>query len=1179
MPGIRRSDRLRRNHRPRAQSGQLNRHGQISLFGNSLIFLSFACLGLIAWGAVGGRLTGSIRDTSGLAIGQAQVTAVNTATGVTQTTLTDDKGLYSFQDLPVGTYDLDAHKDGFKDYKKSAITVQVSSSVDEDVTLEIGAVTELVSVSAAAVQVDTTSTQMGEVITGTKMTTVPLNGRSFIDLLALQPGVAPISSGLYSNGLNGTGTQSVNGGRESANGFVLNGGDIEDGMNNAAAVVPNLDSIAEFRILTNNSDAEYGNYSGSQVNVVTKSGTNRVHGDVFEFLRNGALDARNFYSPTRGKYNQNQFGGTVGGPVIHDKLFYFLDFQATRQVIGQNTGLLPLPSTAQRSGDLSGIANQLTGRVNGSYWASQLSQELGYAVTAGEPYYSPTCTSTTSCVFPNAIIPSSAINPITTNLFKYLPLPNVGQYYSSSSDNLTMNTNQGAGRADWNNPRLGALSFYYYQQGQSEINPFYASTVPGFSEINNGSAIMANIGVVKTLGTAKLNEFRLQYIRTTGIGAPDGGLGVTYASLGFPEGGIVPLAPQGVPPISLNSYSFGTPAVTLSQYNNTYEILDNFSFVEGTHSIKFGGSTHYAQITIHDRAFNNGQFSFSGVETGSDLADFLIGAPASYNQGVQLPLNSHTWYFGLYAEDSWRATPNLTLNYGLRWDVPQPWAEAQGEIETLVLGLQSVVFPGAPEGYVFPGDPGIPNTLAPVHYNQLAPRFGIAYSPSVSSGLMRKLVGRPGDTSIHSAFGVFYSAFENVTAYNEVGDAPFGFFWSSPTPPLFGTPFIDRSTGHDEGQRFPAQLAGPPSPSHPDNSIDWAQFLPISSSPGFWTNNRIPYSMQYNLSVQRQLGPNSVAQAAYVGTLGRRLLSNEEANAGNPALCLSVSQVSQVAPNSPTCGPFGENGVYTTTNGTVINSTRGPFGPNFGSDGIYKTIGNSNYNSLQLTWKYRKGPLDFLAGYTWSKSFDDSSGWFEQINPFNPSLSRGLSAFNVPQNFVVSYHYELPFGQFLRPNRFTSGWILSGITRFASGFPITFTEQDDNSLYGTLAAGAGPGIDEPVYTPGDLNRGANPRACVQNPNCTPYFNTGLFSKEQIGELGNSQRRFFSGPGINNSDIALLKDTKVFGESLLELRFEFFNVFNHAQFITPTGEITNSTFGFITNANQPRIGQVAAKIVF
>lgn len=1169
------------NHIPRKKPlKQRNIHllpiSRVSVFRSCLVILSFACFGLIVWGAVGGRLTGSITDKSGSVIGQAQVTVVDVATGVVQSTQTDGKGLYSFPDLPVGTYDLDVHKSGFKDYKKSGITIQVSSSVNGDVTLEVGAVTQSVRVNADTAQVDTTSTQMGEVITDTKMVTVPLNGRSFIDLLALQPGVAPSSTGAFSNGLNSTGTQSVNGGREDANGFMLNGGYIEDGMNNAAAIVPNLDSIAEFRILTNNSDAEYGNFSGSQVNIVTKSGTNKVHGDVFEFLRNTDLDARNFYSPTRGKYNQSQYGGTVGGPIIRNKLFYFLDFQGTRQVIGQSTGLVPLPTAAERTGDLSSIASQLIGTVNGLYWASQLSQELGYNVTAGEPYYSPGCSSTASCVFPNAIIPSSAINPITTNLLKYLPLPNDGAFYTSSSNNITNNANEGAGRADWNNSKLGLISVYYYQSGLEVLSP--ASSVPGFDVANSATDYMANIGDTKTFGTAKINEFRLQYLRTTAVSSPSGGTDVTLASLGFPPGGIVPYSP-GVPQIGLNSYSFGVPAVTLGQINNSYEILDNFSLVKGSHAIRFGGSTIYSQIQIKDRAFNDGSFGFSGEETGSDLADFLLGAPANYSQGIQAPLNSHTLYFGLYAEDSWRATSSLNLNYGLRWDVPQPWAEAHGEIETLVPGLQSVVFPGAPKGYVFPGDPGIPKTLAPIHYDQFAPRFGLAYSPSVSSGPMQKVLGRAGDTSIHAAAGIFYSAFGNDTAYNEVGDAPFGFFWSSPTPPLFGTPFIDRSTGHDEGQRFPAPLAGPPSASHPNNSINWAQYLPISSSPGFWYKNRIPYAEQYSLSIQRQLGSNSVGQVAYVGTQGHRLESNLEANPGNPTLCLSVSQVSQVAPNSATCGPFGENGVYTKTDGTVINSTRGPFGPNFGSDGLYETVGNSNYHSLQLTWQYRKGPLEFLAAYTWSKSIDDASGWSDMINQVDARKSRALSAFNVPQNFVVSYHYELPFGQLLGANRLTTGWILSGITRFASGFPVTFTEQDDHSLYGTFAPGSGQGIDEPVYTPGNLNLGSNPRACVMNPSCAPYFNTSLFSHEQIGQLGNTMRRFFSGPGTNNFDIALLKDTKIVGGMDLELRFELFNAFNHAQFSTPSGEITNSTFGIVTAAADPRIGQVAAKIIF
>jgi Carboxypeptidase regulatory-like domain len=1148
---------------------------RVSALRNCLLSLGLACLALTAWAAVGGRLSGSITDGSGALISQARVTVTNVETGVTQSSQTDNRGFYSFEDLPVGGYNLEVHKDGFKDYQKSGITVQVSSSVNGDVRLEVGNVGQSVTVSAASLQIDTTSTQIGEVITGSKMTTVPLNGRSFVDLLALQAGVAPSSSGLFSNGFNSAGTQSVNGGRESANGFMLNGGDIEDGMNNAAAIVPNLDSIAEFRILTGTFDAEYGNFSGAQVNVVTKSGTNKIHGDVFEFLRNGDLDARNFYSPTRGTYNQNQYGGTLGGPILRDKLFYFVDYQGEQQVIGQNTGLLPLPSTAERNGDLSSEASQLTGTVGGNYWANLLSQELSYPVAAGEAYYTPACNTTAACVFPGAKIPSSAINPISTNLLKYLPLPNLGQYYSTSSANLTMSSNQGAGRLDWSSNKLGMLSLYYYQQGQTESNPYQYSSVPGFGVATNGTSYMMNLGDVKDLGASKLNEFRLQYLRTTQIGAPLGGGTTTLAELGFPAGGIVPQGPEGVEPVGLNSYLWGAGLGTTSLFNNTYEILDNFSLVKGSHSLKFGGATHYDQITLEDRIENNGYFSFTGVETGSDLADFLIGAPANFHQGVQLPLNSRAWYFGAYGQDSWRVTPHLNLNYGLRWDVPQPWAEARGEVETYVQGLQSIVFPGAPTGFVFPGDPGIPKTVAPVRYNQLAPRFGIAYSPTASHGPLSKALGDVGETSIHAGFGLFYSSFENVPASGIIGDAPFGYFWISPTPPLFGTPYVDRATGHDEGQRFPAQVASPPSPNHPQTNIDWAQFLPLSGSPGFWYKNRIPYSTQYNLLIQRQLGPNSIAQAAYVGTQAHRLLAGMESNPGFPALCLSVSQIAQVAPGSPTCGPFGENGVYTTAGGSVINSTRGPFGPAFGSNQLYKTVANSNYNSLQLTWKYRKGPLEFLAAYTWSKSIDDASGFEDGVNFFNPALSRGLSAFNVPQNFVVSYHYELPFAQFLGANRLTNGWIVSGITRFASGFPVTFTETDDQSLFGTLY---GP-VDEPVYTPGSLERGKNPRSCVMNPSCTPYFNTSLFAPELLGQLGNTMRRFFSGPGTNNSDMALLKDTKIFGESMLELRFEFFNVFNHAQFLTPTGDINNSTFGYVTSVGQPRIGQVAAKIVF
>jgi Carboxypeptidase regulatory-like domain len=1152
---------------------------------SSIILLVLAFSSVVAWAAVGGRISGVITDPTGAVIPEAEITATNTATGIVQHEQSDSRGLYSFQDLPIGRYDLQVHKQGFRDYIESGITLDVNASISANVALELGQAAQTVTVNAGSVQIDTTSTQLGEVIGSQKITTVPLNGRSYLDLLALQPGVNPTYSGENSSLAPSTGgALSVNGGREASNGFMVNGGLVEEGNQNSAGIVPNLDSIAEFRILTNSFDAEYGEFNGGQVNVITKSGTNIFHGDVFEFLRNTDLDARNFYSNDRGKYIQNQFGATLGGPVFRKKLFFFVDYQGTRQDIGQNTGLIAVPSTADRSGDLSDITSQLTGTVTGSYWASLLSQKLGYTVTAGEPYYSSGCTSNRACVLPNAVIPSAAISPISSNLLKYIPARNTGNFFSSSSENNVSSDNEGSGRLDWT---VGshAIAGYYYQDGISTIEPYASATLPGFSDIIASGSKDLNLSDTTTFGSTKVNEFRIQYFRLTPQTIPTGGVGVSLASLGFPSNstGIVPQSPsfEGVPPIVLNDYSFGVDSYFAPHWvHNTYEVLDNFSIVKGSHSLKFGGMASKAQITLHLTASNNGGFTFSGIETGSDFADFLLGAPSGFSQGIQAPMNARSNYFGLYAEDSWAVKHNLILNYGLREDVPAPWSEANSQIETIVPGLQSKIFPGAPTGWVFPGDPGIPKTLAPTRYMNLAPRIGLAYSPSASSGILSRLLGGAGSTSIRAAFGMFYTSFENVDGENEAGDAPYGNFWASPEPPLFATPFVDRQTGFNNGQRFPVTIPKPPSVSQPNTTLNWSQFLPISGSPGFWYKNRVPYTEQYNLSIQRQLNPHSLIMAAYVGNQGHALLSNLEANPGNPALCLSVSQSSQVASGSATCGPSGENGVFTTAAGTVINSTRAPLGPDFGSDNYEITIGNSNYNALELTWKYQNGPSELLAGYTWSKSIDDSSGYNDTINPINHRLSRGLSAFNVAQNFVISYYYELPFAKFFGPGRLTSGWTLSGITRFSSGQPVTMTETDDYSLLGTGGGGSGGTVDVPNYSPGKLDVGANPRACVNNPACKPYFNTSLFSHEVLGQLGNSIPRFFSGPGLNDFDTALLKDTHLPGDKItLEMRFEAFNVFNHTQFLALSGNINNSTFGTVTSANDPRIGQVAVKVIF
>ena len=320
------------------------------------------------------RISGTVTDPSGASTPTADVTATNIQTGASQQTHTDGQGYYSFAALPVGRYDLVIRNKGFKDYKETGLILDVNSALTVNAQLQLGESSQEVSVRADAIQVETTNTQMGEVITDTKMTAVPLNGRSYTDLLALQPGVSPVSSGQYSaapasGGLN-AGSLSVSGQRESSNGFMVNGGNVNEGVNMGTAIVPNLDSIAEFRILTNNFDAEYGNYAGGQVNAITKSGTNAFHGSAFDFLRNTDLDARNFYDQGIGKFIQNQFGGTFGGPILKDKLFFFGDYQGTRQILGQSTGNISVPSLADRQGNLSDLAGQLTGTVDGNYWGA-----------------------------------------------------------------------------------------------------------------------------------------------------------------------------------------------------------------------------------------------------------------------------------------------------------------------------------------------------------------------------------------------------------------------------------------------------------------------------------------------------------------------------------------------------------------------------------------------------------------------------------------------------------------------------------------------------------------------------------------------------------------------------------------------------------------------------------------
>jgi hypothetical protein len=1176
----------------------------------SLVGLSACCLlgTLAAWAAITGSISGVVTDPSGAVVPGVTVVATSVSTNVQSTAVTDSKGFYRFATLNVDTYNVTASQQGFRDYAQTGVKIDANSALRIDITMQLGTVTNTVSVKSDALQVETQSTQNGVVIPDTKITSVPLNGRSYIDLLKLQPGVSPYShstdsatSGVGATQVSGdldNGQQSVNGGRTGSNAFIVNGANAEEGVHNGAAMIPNLDSIAQFRIITNNFDAEYGNYSGGQVNVVTKSGTNQYHGTVFDFLRNTDLDARNYYSPTRGVFIQNQFGGAAGGPIRKNKIFWFADYQGTRQILGQ-TQSYPVPSDADRTGDLIDQAVTASnpngfgsGTVVGAGWANTLSQTLGYPVAQQESYYTPGCTSTADCVFPNAVIPQSAWSPVAVNTLKYVPaangIVNNGPGYSTSAFNETLTDDKGSGRIDVPT-RFGAVFGYYFFDRFHTVNPYSQVTVPGFAATNKGQTQMINLGLTTTFNTSTVNDIRLAYLRDvnqTGQPTAGQGLGVTLASQGFvtpwgPNGGISPIQPsyEGVTNLMFNNFSLGVPPDALRQYNNTFQIIDNVTKIFGTHTLQFGANLHYNQINERNYDCYDACFGFNGSETGLDFADFLIGAPDSFVQASQQLLDSRSKYYGFYGQDSWRASRNLTLNYGLRWEVATPWYDTQNKLETVVLGEQSLAFPGAPQGLVVPGDPGIPRTLGPTKYTNFGPRIGFAYAPDVSDGFLGKILGGAGKSSIRAGYGIFYSSIEDATGFVEVGDAPYGNYYSVSSTEL-ATPFVDRPSGISAGQKFP--FVFPPtnvSPKNPDTTFNWAAATPIGGSDYYYYKNKMPYVQEWELSLQRQLGTATVLTVNYVGTVGRQLLTFEESNPGNQALCLQLSNPANVAPGTTTCGPYGEDTAYTTASGATVNGTR-PFGLNFNSNPYMKTAVSSSFNSLQVTLEHTEKYLNFLIGYTFEKSLDNGSDSFDATNPLDPGQTRALSSFDVPHNLVASYTVQLPFDHFIGGGdivkRVTAGWELSGVATFAKGEPVQLSENDDNSLLGAFNAN----VDVPSYA----NNGSslfvnkNPRKGLA------YFNPNFFTPEPVGQVGNAMRRYFSGPGIDNYDMALSKSTTITESTKLQFRAEAFNVFNHAQFANPNGTVNNTGlggFGYVTSTggNQPRIMQVALKFLF
>jgi hypothetical protein len=1157
-----------------------------------------------AWGQSTARLNGTVKDASGGMVAGASVTLTNEATNVSRTTKTDGEGNYLFSQVPVGTYRLTIERDGFKKHVQSGITLELNQNGRSDVTLDVGQATEVIEVSAGVPQVDTTGAMLGKVEDTKRIEDLPLVDRDTLQLGLLQAGVfAPDPD-------DGSGNPfSVSGQRSESLTFLLDGADNTNFLSNNIVVSPNPDAVAEFKILTNNYDAEFGRSSGGIVNQVIKSGTNQLHGSGFEFLRNTVLNAKDFFLPERSPFQRNVFGGTMGGPIKRDKIFIFGAYQGARRREGETAGLLTVLTPSERGGNFSDLLNP---NPNAAFSPCP-NPGPGDPVFEGGTLFNPATTTTIVCANPdsqgNPVKATSAtpyagnivpVNPISaTYINKYLPFPNVGSNGFLQSSTAATDDDQGIVRVDYNISRRDTLSGLYIIDDLRDALPF---------QINHGASTGGNVplgsGLTDTdrrqvltltwthsFARGWINELRGSANRDANLQAKPTDT-TTPAELGFtnvnPDN-----APGAAPPIMFTpGFNLGpSPQGPTSLHDMTYQVQDHVTIPHGRHEWKFGVDIRRIQNNFNFDFFNNGSYTFGNASggpfagssfTGSGLADFVGGFPGNFFQFSNAVYNIRSTSQYYYAQDTYKVTPRLTLNLGVRYEYNSP----QYDTHNNIIGFfgpnaQSTVFPDAPPGILYPGDPGTPNrALVYPDKNNFAPRVGFAWDVMGNA----KLVVRGGG-------GIFYDIEDGALNLQFGGQPPFGSVSNlNPQP--------------SDVSSVPDFLTDPFTPLGLQNPYPFASrgltgtfFIPNISF-AFVTDPhfRTPYSENFNLGFQYQLDKNTAIEAVYVGSLGRKLISSIDVNPPQPS-------IENAQLNSPA-------GFVNEDCARQFAGCADPTDPNSSLQKIgqlltNKSIGMSASNGLQVTVdrRYSHG-LSFRAAYTFSKTMDQTSGFRARsstyTDPFDTHLDYGLADFDATHRFVFSGSWEIPIGQRLTNNKLAKqvlgGWQANVITTFQSGQPITLYSNNDNSFQGNF-------LDRPdrignIQTMNARNvtsfsadaancSGASPDPITNNISGNFYFNPTAFDclspgNNPIGSIasfGNLGRNTIRGPGINNWDISFLKSIKIKEAKSLEFRAEFFNAFNHAQFLNPDNQGFSGTFGMISQDRGPRIIQFGLKFYF
>jgi hypothetical protein len=1039
------------------------------------------------------------------------VTAQNVGTGYVREAAINSEGEYTIPSLPIGQYKITFRSPGFKEYIQTGITLQVGQNARVDIQLSVGSINESVNVNAEALAVDTESSTVGQVIDNQLIEAIPLNGRDVLNLIQLLPGVgnnSPLSPVITFS--RGGPTFNVSGGRGNANSVDLDGTQLVGAMGNVAQNLPSPDALQEFQMLTNTYDAQYGRASGGVIFAVTKSGTNQAHGGLWEFVRNDALNARNYFNPVptgpKPYLRQNQFGGSFGGPVFlpryngKNRTFFFVSYQGLR--ISQQSDDVSVPPTA----------DQLQGNFAGQ---------------------TPIIDPTTGVQFPGNIIPANRLDPLAVNMAtKYLPVNPTANgavqqlfAYPTTSNQVEVKVDQKLSNADH-------LFFRYYRDNDIQTGVGGGDSLILQKGGGQGNKVVSYaVNETHVFSTNLLNEANYSYTQpnSTFVASP---ANETAVALGgsFGQQGRIPLAPSP----TANGFFSISPLFPLTEPDEFNQISDKISWIKGRHALKFGGLFLHIHHFSTSQYEGSGFFTFDGSYTGNAMADYLIGRSTNLLQQSSLDDNSVTSEYQVFAQDDFKVTSRLTLNLGLRYELDTPPIQLQDQTATIrpFVGCtlsncqQSVKFPTAPPGLVYPGDRGVPRGLVPADKTNFQPRVGFAFDP----------IGK-GKTSIRGGFGLFYDYTGAIVSATVNQTLPYVVPLSVPSPPSFSNPYA----GTTDPFPYTLDLSNP-------------AFIYPTQQYSLNSDFKNGYIEGYNLNVQQQLGADIILQVGYYGKTGHKLSDDHE---GNPAIYEPGATIDNV-------------------------QARRAFFPQFYSSiGVITSDARSNYNSLQISAnkRFSHGYTLGLA-YTFSKSLDDRSTFSVDgtsgADPFNYLKGDyGLSDYDQRNILAVNGVWNLPL---LAHNGWVTtalgGWQLAGNTKYGSGNPFNANSGEDYTLEGS-------GRGTPAERPNISGNPALPSGRSHAQEVQAFFNTSVFSAPSPGQYGNSGRNNIIGPPLIDTDLSLLKRFQ-FPEpawGAFQFRLEMFNILNNVNFSGPNNTFGSPTFGQLQGAQDARVVQLGLRYDF